>query len=709
MNFQACLDNQPLKVLEATVYPAPYNERKRTEYVICHGNGGQTLRIRSAVAVKSAIIRPLSLGLKAEMDGEELVIHLAKPANFSLELNGSYEESLLVFYAPAREESVRPDDERVIYFAPGEHTPGIMDISEDNTTVYLAEGAYVHGKLAVHDCAGFTLCGRGVLTEESYSDLTNTYIHCVNLVSCRDVEIRDVTLTHSVRWTCRLFGCDNVHIDNLKIIGCRGNNDGIDICGSRNVLVENCFTRTWDDSLVIKAFDSGDLENVTCRACTLWNDFARPIEVGVELRADHVRNVVFDDIDIIHSPTGYPVMGIHHGDRALVTGIVFKNIRIEDVPGAQMFDIRVTNSVWNKDDTMGRIDGIHFENIELVGKPGIEYLPEMSRLQGYSDECDIRNVTFKNIRFLGKAVRSAEEMGLLVMDYVRNVRFESDAACEALGHASVTVETTDFEAAQDGLQRGTVRALVKNSSDVPVNAAVWLVVSPVNTAEYPQEKRALSLKPGEETSFEWPVVLPAGRYVMRVQSDDAAVEPGWTMKTLELKLGETPVSYPFVNYYGDRLARAALSVKDGRLYVESDALFRTDASMTVYSAMPAEEYEGEVKFTVEETDFGEAPAVLMGRHGLELAPQLRCPAEITYVFKNEPRVKEIRKNVISPNASGSGSLSFEEMGLEENARAFWLELEIKLPETAKYRYPYTLFHSVKPGEIAHMFAHVVLD
>ena len=131
--------------------------------------------------------------------------------------------------------------------------------------------------------------------------------------------------------------------------------------------------------------------------------------------------------------------------------------------------------------------------------------------------------------------------------------------------------------------------------------------------------------------------------------------------------------------------------------------------MTVYSAMPAEEFDGEVKFTVEETDFGEAPAVLMGHHGLELAPQLRCPAEITYVFKNEPRVREIRKNVVSPNASGARSLSFADLGLDDDARAFWLELELKIPETAKYRYPYTLFHSVKPGEIAHMFAHVTLD
>ena len=79
------------------------------------------------------------------------------------------------------------------------------------------------------------------------------------------------------------------------------------------------------------------------------------------------------------------------------------------------------------------------------------------------------------------------------------------------------------------------------------------------------------------------------------------------------------------------------------------------------------------------------------------------------MFKNEPRVKEIRKNVVSPNASGARSLSFVDLGIDDDARAFWLEIELKLPETAKYRYPYTLFHSVKPGEIVHMFAHVTLD
>ena len=51
-------------------------------------------------------------------------------------------------------------------------------------------------------------------------------------------------------------------------------------------------------------------------------------------------------------------------------------------------------------------------------------------------------------------------------------------------------------------------------------------------------------------------------------------------------------------------------------------------------------------FSAEETDFGEIYALLKKGNELVPAPQLRCPAEITYVFKNEPKVKEIVKNAV---------------------------------------------------------------
>ena len=53
---------------------------------------------------------------------------------------------------------------------------------------------------------------------------------------------------------------------------------------------------------------------------------------------------------------------------------------------------------------------------------------------------------------------------------------------------------------------------------------------------------------------------------------------------------------------------------------------------------------------------------------------------------------------------GGVEIPFEKLGITGDE--FLIEIEAKIPEVEKYRYPYTLFHSVKPNEIAHMFCRV---
>ncbi len=97
------------------------------------------------------------------------------------------------------------------------------------------------------------------------------------------------------------------------------------------------------------------------------------------------------------------------------------------------------------------------------------------------------------------------------------------------------------------------------------------------------------------------------------------------------------------------------------------------------------------------------PAVLWRTSGWELAPQLRCPLEITLVFRNEPKVEGIRKVEISGDGTGECRIAFADLGLPADTRHFWLEIEARLPEVEKYRYPYTLFHSVIPKSSSHMY------
>lgn len=697
-NYKVFLNNQEIKVYRANVLEPPYNQMSSMEFANFTAPNDCEITIISQKMIKDVVIRPLSYNIHFSYTDHEIKIHLPEPKKFSVEINGSYKDNILIFANALREYNY---SENVLYFKEGINDAGIIEITKDNTTVYLEEGAIVEGKINASNCNNLTICGPGIINMEKYPrNGKPEFMHAMLIDHCTNVKILDVTIVDSVKWSCKINGCDNVHIDNLKIIGSRGNSDGIDVCGSRNVLCENIFTRTWDDSLVVKAFDTGNLENVTFRNSVLWNDFARPMEVGVEIQAEKACNVLFDNIDVIHSLTGYPIMGIHHGDRAVVSDITFNNIRVEDAPGAQLFDLRITHSVWNKDDSMGRIENIKFSNIYLVGKQDI--LPTKSRIQGFSEESNIKNITFENINLLGKYASNAEECQLSIMDFVEDVKFKVPDNCETINLINTSLDIIKpFEyCGKCGKYKGVVRLTATNNTQFDEEIDAYLLISPVNTAIYERKNLSGTLQKGQAVFVDYEIMLPPGKFVFSVQSGNVNIEATWVLKSFELKLGSdisSACAIPFCNYYGEKIDGTRLAVKNDNLIIDSDV-----KELIIYTAMPVPLAPGQVMFTVEETDFGEAPAVINGLHGPELAPQLRCPAEITYVFKNQPPVKEIVINRVA----GKCTIPFEKLGIEPGSKRFWLEIEAITEETKNRRYPFTMFHSVRPAEIAHMFAEV---
>ena len=704
MNYSVKVNGEEIALRETTIYPPPYNHTEKMPFAIIVMDKPIDIEITSDVKLDDVLIRPLSLNIAYSFDEHKIFIHLEKAQKFSVEINGSYKKNILIFANEPRDEGVNPGDEKVIYFAKGEHEADVITLEEDDLTLYLEEGATVFGKITANGCNNLKICGFGAICAERFERSDPKYHRCVEINKCKNLIIRDITVLDSSDWSMRILGCDDVHIENINIIGWRGNSDGVDVCGSRNVLVEKCFIRNWDDGFVAKAFNTGDLENITFRDSTLWNDFARPIEVGVEIRADYARNITFENIDVIHSLTGYPIMGIHHGDRAKLRNITFSDIRIEDAPGAQIFDIRITDSVWNRDDTKGDIDGVLIKDIYLVEDQ--EILPAKSRLQGNSEKNSIKNVTLENINFLGRFATTIEECQVNVMDFVENVAVKYPENCEKVMAVKSSVDITEpFEMGPDGMYTGKVTISVSNDNEENVSGEVFLQVSPVNMAEIEDNSMEYTLKTGETQKKEYSLKLQPGKYVFCIQSADVAVEASWKYLELGLVLEDdidsAPV-YKIVNYYGNIIDDVKLASKDGRLIIRSEAL--KDNKFTLYSAAPVKEEAGEIKFTVEETDFGEAMAVMDGLHGLEAAPQIRCPAEITYVFKNEPKVKEIVVNEIGADGKDTAEISFEDMGIEKGSKELWFDIAANIPGVSQNRYPFTMFHSVWPQSIAHMFA-----
>lgn len=730
MNYTLCANGVPVPLYETTVYPPPYNQFVKMPFAILPTDQPVDFEITSEIPIEDVTIRPLRLGIQCTHTRHSIQFHMETPEKISVEINGSYKNNLVILASQPRTEDFSQESSNLLRYPCGEYKENLQ-ITTDHTILYLESGAQLEGKIQISDCRDITIfvdkdailyakltienctnvkiCGFGSICGERFARHLPEYLYLIEARFCKNLVIRDVSLLDSSCWTCRIFGCDDIHVDNINIFGCRGNSDGVDICGSRNALVEHCFIRTWDDCFVAKAFDTGNLEHVVFRDSTLWNDFARPLEVGVELRADSVQNITFENIDIIHSVTGYPTMGIHHGDRGKLRNITFSNIRIEDAPGGQIFDIRMTNSVWNEDSSIGDIDGLKIEDIYLYD--GQKILPSRSRLEGYSPESNIRNVTLKNICFGGKYATTLEECHVNIMDFVENVsvEFPHDAPKLNAVHTAVSV-AEPFRLEKDGFYHGVVEVILENRNSTSVSGSARLQISPRNMVNLENDTTSYMLSSQEKIAKQYPLSLQPGKYVFAVQSADPSMEASWCYEELPLPLPaslEQAAAYSIVNYYGDAVHDVKLAVHDNTLLIQSDAL--RENTFTVYSAEPAIPAPGEVKFTVEETDFGEAVAIMDGKHGLEEAPQLRCPAEITYVFKNEPKVKKIYRNTLGNAGSDTISLSFETLGIPLGAQEFWLEIVADLPEVKQYRYAFSMFHSVRPAELAHMFARAYLQ
>lgn len=710
MNYQVYADGMPQKMRTCKVLQRPYHAESLMEYVMFPVTGTTEVEILSEMAIHQVTIRPKSSGVQPRVCGNRIALTFEKPAKLSVEINGSFENNLMIFtHNPCREE---PTGENRIVIRKGEPFVGTLRIQQDHTTVYLEDGAVLEGNIYGEDCDDVTICGFGKICMERYSyEMRKDFARSIDLLRCTNVKIRDIVIDDSNDWSLRVNGCENVLIENVKIFGCRGNSDGIDVCGSRNVLVQDIFTRVWDDSFVVKALGTGNVENVCFRNSVLWNDFARPMEVGVELRADAVRQVRFENIDVIHSTTGYPLMGIHHGDHARVSDILFRNIRIEDAPGAQLFDIRITHSVWNRDTEVGDIRDITFSDIFYLGAGsetgGIQL--SNSRVEGLDEQHDIKGVRFHNICLGNRTADTPETLGLDIYRYVKDVSVTADLPLEGVNRIAANMEVkSPFVLEADGMYRGTVLLCLTNTGASPAEGTGRLAVAPKNMAE--EQAFVFSLDPGEMAEYEFFLAFQPGKYACFLKSTDSVLENRQLFLDFPLclsdeKTADTPI-YRFKNYYGTENTAVQMTATPEGIMVTACLRDRNIGKFTFYTALPAPAEEGEVAFSVEETDFGEVCALLWKEGNLVPAPQLRCPAEITYVFHNQPKVGEVHILECNLQNGVPTLISFAELGLPTDVSAFILEISADTEQTRDLRYPYTLFHSTAPGNTAHMFGRV---
>ena len=356
------------------------------------------------VELENAIVLPESHGVKARCENNKVTASINKTGIYTFLFNGAnqyYGYTLMV------REKIDEEAEIASYIQEyGEDNVWVIDkgvyeydyvnlVGYKNLVIYLREGAYIkanhlfdidcaedenkysedgaaqsnaigltrHPFINFYNCDNIVLTGRGVI---DMTELDRRERRGVVFTNCNDVKVSDLKIINAPEWSFISYCCTDVQIDQVDIIGNRGNSDGFAICNSHNVTVENCFARVADDTFEVKALGGVmDSRNITFSDCIAWGGYARCFGITGEVNK-MISDVTFRDCAVIYRDA------------------IWDNDRIGSL-------------VVVAEECTGGIDGVLFENIEIFRDEGRPILVNI-----YDDEAgnfEMKNIVFRNISY----------------------------------------------------------------------------------------------------------------------------------------------------------------------------------------------------------------------------------------------------------------------------------------------------------------------
>ncbi len=365
---------------------------------------------------RSYEVLPVSAGVRSTSNGSEVRFVVDTfPTKLSVEFDGSYSKSVQLFLYPYDSTDVTKLESDVIYFAAGEYTvSGEMHLG-NNQTLYLEEGAVLHTRLSTENAKNVAIMGRGVIDTFPFEVETNM----ISFENCENVTLKDFTLVGPRKWMINLRQSDRVLVSAMNILGTAMNSDGVDIVGCQDVTVENSYLRNNDDCIAVKSYGR-DVKNIRIIGNVFFNDkYGNAMEIGYETQADSISDILFEDNDVIHI-LGGSVFSIHLGDRANVSNVTYRNIRVEECYG-KLVEFFIKETQYTQDSERGSVSNVTFENISVTSETFGRVI-----LNGYDDEHSISGVTFTNITHKGNVIDSSA-VTFEINQYVNSVTWNQAA------------------------------------------------------------------------------------------------------------------------------------------------------------------------------------------------------------------------------------------------------------------------------------------
>jgi len=174
-------------------------------------SGSALVQITSVTRSLSGVqVLPASKGIAASVSGNSMSFTMTREyCHLSIEPSGRH-GSLLLFANPIETNAPAPGTAGVVYFGPGLHRPGAINLNSGQT-LYIAGGAVVQGGVNARG-SNVTIRGRGILDGYPWTGSNKPTVTLIHGISCTNLNIDGIIVKDSWDWNIELDKCIGVTI-----------------------------------------------------------------------------------------------------------------------------------------------------------------------------------------------------------------------------------------------------------------------------------------------------------------------------------------------------------------------------------------------------------------------------------------------------------------------------------------------------------------
>ena len=215
----------------------------------------------------------------------------------------------------------------------GAYLLGSQDISDYDTDLLPAREGNVHCLIYAENASNIRIEGLGEIdgrgTPEAFPRKDSSpRPRLIRMENCTQLTFSGVTYRRPAFWGIHLIDCKKVHFNDVKIRFRNNgyNNDGLDLDGCEDVVIENCDIDAGDDAICLKS-SLHPCRNIMVRSCRVSSNTS-PLKFGTSSRGGF-NNVTVTNCYFYDSPMG--AIKLELVDGGTMENISISRIVMEDV------------------------------------------------------------------------------------------------------------------------------------------------------------------------------------------------------------------------------------------------------------------------------------------------------------------------------------------------------------------------------------------